>query len=71
VFDRVELADLYQIKALFSSCGKLIRRNLKMLKKEAKWLDLKNKSPDLAFSILEEFAEEFERIKLTIQSQAF
>jgi hypothetical protein len=71
VFDRVELADLYQIKALFSSCGKLIRRNLKMLKKEAKWPDLKNKSPDLAFSILEEFAEEFERIKLTIQSQAF
>jgi hypothetical protein len=31
-----------------------------MLKKEAKWLELKKNAPELAFSILEEFAEEFE-----------
>jgi hypothetical protein len=60
VIDRLEKADLYQLKSLYSSCGRLIRRNFKILKKEAKWLELKKKSPELAFSILEEFAEEFE-----------
>jgi hypothetical protein len=58
VLDRLELADLYQIKALYSSCGQMIRRNLNTVKKEAKWLELKKRAPELAFSILEEFAEE-------------
>jgi hypothetical protein len=59
VLDRVELADLYHMKELFYSCVQmiLIRRNLKILKKDAKWLELKKKSPEVAFSILEEFAE--------------
>jgi hypothetical protein len=48
VLDRLEMADLYQIKSLYFSCGQLMRRNLKMLKKDAKWLELKNKSPELA-----------------------
>jgi hypothetical protein len=58
VIDRVKLADLYQIKSLHSACGQMIRRNLNTVKKEAKWQELKKKSPELAFSILEEFAEE-------------
>jgi uncharacterized protein with ATP-grasp and redox domains len=62
VLDRVEMADLYQMKELYSSCGKLIRRNLKMVKKDAKWLELKKKSPELAFNILEEIVEEFENM---------
>jgi hypothetical protein len=58
VFDRLEMADLYQIKSLHSACGKLIRCNLEMVKKNAKWQALKKNSPELAFSILEEFADE-------------
>jgi hypothetical protein len=58
MLDRLELADLYQMKALYSACGHLIRSNLNTVKKEAKWQELKKKSPELAFSILEEFAEE-------------
>jgi uncharacterized protein with ATP-grasp and redox domains len=54
------MADLYQMKSLHSSCGKLIRRNLNTVKKDAKWLELKKKAPELAFSILEEFEEENE-----------
>jgi hypothetical protein len=61
MLDRVELADLYQMKALYSSCGLLIRRNLKMVKKWAKWLKLKKKAPELAFAILEEIVEEIEK----------
>jgi hypothetical protein len=59
VIDRVEIADLYQT-SLYSFCGQYIRRNLKILKKDAKlkWLELKKKSPGLALAILEEFAEE-------------
>jgi hypothetical protein len=60
VFDRLEMADLYQIKSLYSSCGQLIRRNIKTVKKDAKWLELKKKTPELAFSILEQIVEEFE-----------
>jgi hypothetical protein len=61
VLDRVEMADLYQIKTLYASCGQLIRLNLQMVKKSAKWLDLKKKSSELAFAILEEFAEDGNR----------
>jgi hypothetical protein len=59
VLDRVELADLYPMEELFYSCAQIlsIHHNLKILKKDAKWLELKKKSPGLAFSILEEFAE--------------
>jgi hypothetical protein len=57
VIERLEMADLYQTKSLYSSSGQLIRRNLKMVKKEAKWMELKKKSPELALAILEEFAE--------------
>jgi hypothetical protein len=64
VFDLVEMADLYQLKSLYSSCGQLIRRNLKNLKKDAKWVALKKKASELAFTILEEFAEEFENINV-------
>jgi uncharacterized protein with ATP-grasp and redox domains len=64
VLDRLEMADLYQMKSLYSSCGQLIRRNLKILKKDAKWLELKKKASELAFTILEEFAEEFENINV-------
>jgi hypothetical protein len=48
VLDRLEMADLYQMKELYSFCGPLIRRNLKMLSNNAKWLELKKKSPELA-----------------------
>jgi hypothetical protein len=41
------MAYLYQIQSLYSSCGQLIRRNLEIVKKDAKWLKLK-KSPELA-----------------------
>jgi hypothetical protein len=58
VLDRVEMANLYQIKSLYFSCVRMIRRNLNTMEKEAKWLELKKKAPELAFSILEEFAEE-------------
>jgi hypothetical protein len=54
------MADLYQIKLLYSTCSQLIRRHLKMVKKEANWLELKKNAPELAFAILEEFAEEIE-----------
>jgi hypothetical protein len=57
VVDRVELADLYQIKSLYSACGLLIRCNLKMVKKDEKWLELKKKAPELAFSIIEDVDE--------------
>jgi hypothetical protein len=59
VLDRLELADLYQLKSLYSACDQLIRRNMKMVKKETKWLELKKKSPELAFSVLEKFVDEY------------
>jgi hypothetical protein len=71
VFDRVEIADLYQIKSLYASCGELIRCNLTMIKKEAKWLELKKKSPELAFAILEEFAEDIKKKDDLIQKIYF
>jgi hypothetical protein len=52
------MANLCHMNALHSACGLLIRRNLHTVKKDAKWLELKKKSPELAFSILEGFAEE-------------
>jgi hypothetical protein len=55
----MEMADLYQIQSLYSSCGPLILSNLKMLKKEAKWMELKKKSPELTIAILEQFVDEF------------
>jgi hypothetical protein len=57
VFDRLQIADLYQLKSLHSFCGQLIRRNLKMVRKDAKWLELKKTVPELAFSILEDVDE--------------
>jgi hypothetical protein len=62
VLERLELAELYQINSLYSSCGKLIGYNMKMVKKDAKWLELKTKSPELAISIFEEFGEQFENL---------
>jgi uncharacterized membrane protein YgcG len=56
------------MKALYSSCGLLIRRNLKMVKKEAKWLELKKRAPELAFGILEEIVEEIEKENTPIAS---
>jgi hypothetical protein len=32
-----------------------------MVKKEAKWLELKKRAPELAFAILEEIVEEIEK----------
>jgi hypothetical protein len=58
VFDRLELAELYQINSLKSACGQLIRQNLSRVKKDAKWIQLKMASPQLALSMLEEFADE-------------
>jgi hypothetical protein len=53
VLDRLELADLYQIQSLYSSCGQWVRRNLKIVKKDAKWLELlKNKAPELALELV-------------------
>jgi uncharacterized protein with ATP-grasp and redox domains len=52
------MADFYHMKKLYSACGLLIRRKLYKVKKEAKWLELKKKAPELALTILEEFAEE-------------
>jgi hypothetical protein len=69
VFDRVELADLYPLKLLHSSCRQLIRSNLKMLKKETKWLELKEKARELAFSILEDFAEENRNVIQSIEQE--
>jgi hypothetical protein len=54
----MEIADLYQIKALYSSCNQLIQPTLKTLKKKDKWLELKKNAPELAFAILEEFVDE-------------
>jgi hypothetical protein len=42
------MAYLYQIQSLYSSCGQLIRRNLEIVKKDAKWMELKKKAPELA-----------------------
>jgi hypothetical protein len=58
VFDRLEMADLYQLQSLYSACGRLIRRKLKIVRKNAKWQELKSKSPQLALSVLEEFADD-------------
>jgi hypothetical protein len=58
VFDRLELAELYQINSLKFSCGQLIRQNLSKLKMDAKWLELKTEAPKLAFTILEGFSDE-------------
>jgi hypothetical protein len=65
VFDRLEMADLYQIHSLYASCGRLIRRNLNTVKEEAKWLELKKKAPELAFTILED-VDEFGNGKVNI-----
>jgi hypothetical protein len=46
------MADLYQMNSLYFSCDQLIRRNLKMLKNDTKWLELKKKSPELLASFL-------------------
>jgi hypothetical protein len=35
-----------------------------MVKKEAKWLELKKKSPELAFKLLEDFAEDLVKAML-------
>jgi hypothetical protein len=67
VFDRLELADLYQINSLKSACGQLIRQNLSKVKTDAKWIQLKIASPQLALSILEEFADESVNKKQDIQ----
>jgi hypothetical protein len=42
------MADVYQLKSLHSFCGQQIRRNLKMLKTDAKWLELENRAPEFA-----------------------
>jgi hypothetical protein len=65
VLDRLEMADLYQINSLYSACGQLIQSNLKTVKKDAKWLELKKKAPELAFAILED-VEEFGNGKVNI-----
>jgi hypothetical protein len=44
----LEIADLYEIKALSSSCDQLIRSNQEMLKKKAKWQEFEEKAPELA-----------------------
>jgi hypothetical protein len=59
------MADLYQINSLYSACGQLIQSNLKTVKKEAKWLELKKRAPELAFAILED-VEEFGNGKVNI-----
>jgi uncharacterized protein with ATP-grasp and redox domains len=51
------MADLYQMNELHSVCGQLIGRKMKMVKKDAKWLELKKKAPELAFAILEDVDE--------------
>jgi hypothetical protein len=48
VLDLLEMADLYQLKSLHAFCGRLIRRNVKMLKKDDKWQVLKKTAPELA-----------------------
>jgi hypothetical protein len=58
VFETLALADLYRIGRLKYYCGKFMLQNLPTVKKSAKWIELKKKSPELAFYILEEFAEE-------------
>jgi hypothetical protein len=65
VLERLELAELYQMKSLYSSCVQMIRRNLSMVETNAKWFELKTKSPELAFSVLEEFAEDIEGLQFT------
>jgi hypothetical protein len=59
VFERVEMADLYQMRSLYSSCGRLIRSNMRTVKEDAEWLELKKKAPKLVISILEEFSDDF------------
>jgi hypothetical protein len=55
VFDRLKLADFYQTNALKTACGRLIWENLKELKGNAEWIELKKSSPELAFFVTEEF----------------
>jgi hypothetical protein len=57
VFDRLEMAVLYEyeLKSLYSACCQFIRRNLKMVKTDAKWQELKEEVPKWAFSILHDF----------------
>jgi hypothetical protein len=63
VFDRVQLADLYQMRSLYSSCGLMIRCNLRTVTKDvAKWLELKEKSPGFVISILEGFPDDFDQL---------
>jgi hypothetical protein len=42
------MADLYQLKSLYIFCEKLMRRNLEIVKKDGKWMELKKKAPELA-----------------------
>jgi hypothetical protein len=53
VFDRLALADLYQIDSLKYACGKMIRKYRKKLKETNEWIRLKESSPQLVISILE------------------
>jgi hypothetical protein len=53
VIDRLKLADLHQINPLKAACGKMIRKKFSKLGKTDKWTELKETSPQLAFSALE------------------
>jgi hypothetical protein len=53
VIDRLKLADLHQINPLKIACGKMIRKKFCKLGKTDKWTELKETSPQLAFSAIE------------------
>jgi hypothetical protein len=72
VLDRVEMADLYQMKELYSACSQLIRRNLKTVKKDVKFLELNKKAPELAsFLTSDDDDEKTEEIEGLTSSHGF
>jgi hypothetical protein len=58
VIDHLELAVLYQMRLLYHCCGQLIRRNLKTMMEDAKYMEPKEKSPKLVLFILEATPDE-------------
>jgi hypothetical protein len=60
VVDRLVLASVYKMESFIdiTTCGQLIRQNLKKVKANPKWAELKMVGPQLVIAILEEFEDE-------------
>jgi hypothetical protein len=54
VFERLKFADVFQTEMLKFNCARMIWDNLRDLKHEPEWMELKKSFPELVFYILEE-----------------